>query len=1669
MAPDPSWVLGVQQPGVFYPNTYIPFRLHSANADPTLQPQQPHRFQHSFDPFDQSGEPLSFQTPPRSHGTAAEKSPSPYRLIPYQQGFSTPAPSLQRQPQSQQQQQQFHRQPPAFQQQPTYQPQYQIQHPTIGFPSFRDDQDQRSPQSVAGVGFTSQGFPFISQTGSQLTANPTSGRGFGAGIITQDPRSGKLQYTFTDSGLVQRPTPDPPRGFALPSRGTPQRTQQQQQNTPQPASSPIPRPSPVIPLSPSVDEGDGEVVALIPHIPSGFSVLPTPPEQPRIPVRTRVPSLPVTPQDRDPRLLLGYPAKPEEDAAGPPTVVDQNLDAEEEEGGSVEKSRRPEESNREKGVTRGRGRGEGELRKKPGNRAQPGTTGNRLTPVRGGDHVRAVAEVEGRNGPEGGRGRLEGVTKEDSVTERPRYGPGGRRYKGGGVRRIRPKQTVSSTEDTLSAVSPSTFRPRGRFSPQKRVRPQNVAFGAISTSTTTEEVETEPPTTTTTTTTTTTPAPIITTLPPDNYDAESIGAEEEHVEGVEGTHQQPGVEIPDHDESIDVSEHEPSAEVSSEEDHVPEHEEDYDGSFSHEHDGGDHHSQEEHDEEAEDPVPWHEENDQQGNETHAENLSEDERPATEDKGEGYHVITMKPSGQLVSQENFKGFVDSADIDVTDTTKAPNVDDTGITEETETVSVSVSRGVSLAAASSSPPQATPPPQPVISVVTTKSIVAATPPPPPEVPTTEGWVIVASVQTSRSVSGARRPHSSLGDHNSVTSTTRPPTTPLPPSESTPTSSSTPSSTESIIDKLDRVQSELSTGLLTGGFRSNLRPLGIRGMTHESLESSTAESTTTASTTESTSVTPSPASPSTTSSVPVFIRKFSPSNRRTSTTTHAPSTARTPTPRKIGGARRPSILDSVKFEDDLSGLLPAGFKPRGFKKRPGPTTESPSTTSTTPPTSTTETPGKGATATLQGKHVVFDDIKSLLPPGYNPSKAQEKAQTGPIFRPSLKNSSSFSPGNPTTPSTTTTQKSSGLESILSKIKFADVTSLLPSGYQEKKESSVDLSSLLPKGYKPPEETPQKNRSTSLRPKGVDLTSLLPAGYKPPKEEDTLGSITKVNVSSLLPPGYNAAAAGNTTSDANSTVPSAPQESEDSGHTRVVFPSRPGGRKPPRKTTPRPANNGPPKPKIMKGWPTRATTEFTGWPTSSTTPISVERILEQARKAAAAVAAANAAATDPPSTLKPRGSASSSSVGEGGPSGESPSAVDEAAEDITTTTTTTTEPTTPGVCWERCELIGLIKLVGGSVGGNGTSGGVQATWRPELMNHLTHEWKDLANAVANELEAVYSSSEGLRKWYKRVRIDGFREGSVVVDYVVELKEVARRVDTAELKRLFNDALGKGEKIPLPAATTEATAAQGRSVGDPTLDARRRPQEMEVKRLGGFLVDPEFTDFKVITEDQGFSRGGGRGLSWPGGSVNGDGEEIVEAVPQWAVAVIVIGLASLVFVVGFGVTVLVNRQKNAKKRREQQATPLTDEILREMGKGQPMSGGGGGSFAGHPASGGGSFGGGGAGFDNYGADTDLEDLYDMDDVWNDRSHEKKRPPSNSGGIKRPSSTTGNSYAGSNGGVPNGSRFRPPEAGHYDSWRTEWNDYYFNAYYGGGLGGGVGGGSISNGRRRTTPDYDTNF
>lgn len=881
------------------------------------------------------------------------------------------------------------------------------------------------------------------------------------------------------------------------------------------------------------------------------------------------------------------------------------------------------------------------------------------------------------------------------------------------------------------------------------------------------------------------------------------------------------------------------------------------------------------------------------------------------------------------------------------------------------------------------------------------------------TTESWVVVASVQTSRSVSGARflpfpqveqeekkQSLSELDSKNSnendeleittvssheIEKTTIAPQEPVisvTDDSETPTTEKSvialSQSTESIIDKLDRVQSELSSGIFKD------LPV-LKEMISEDSKV-----------------------PSSSSLPSVVIRKFQANGRATTTKKPRvfPTTAK-PTAAPASDLTKKIVFDEV-INDDIAALLPPDFKQKNAYKikkfgvsstthvpiasdrevlneeplRPDlgnrfrPANNSRSYKSSVPiqelssqlPKDRNRTEEEVKTTNnlkeliskIKGnekpngtldvlKKVPKVDISSFLPPGYKPAtEATTKAPASRVieddvskllppgyrgaFKPSLKKTT-----------TTTTAAPSEDEDLVSK--------LLPPGYKPPKTESKlvfseDISKFLPPGYKPPKEEASTKAPVVF---SEDISKFLPPGYKPPAEEakpepeviDPTSLLSKIKFKEVaipLPPGFN---------ETSMLEPKAESPAGGSNGFKLIFPSRPGVKKPGqgRVTTPKPLHaEGPPPPEIAirRGPPTRATTEFTGWPTPSTTPLSIEKLLEQ-QKQQELLEKLLASSTTSTSTTT-----------------------------TTTTSTTTPRPTEPGLCHSECDLAGTIRIVDG------------VNWVPELLDHNTAEWKQLAKDVEAQLNEVYSKAQNLSKWYKKVRIDSFSKGSVLVDYFVELTDLTRDLNTLEIKKLFHEAL---TPAPVPTTTTaEPSTDVDEEDGEdrPSKQTKESiqsavPRVKEVFLLGKFKVDPVSTDFTVIPKQ-----------ILP--TVTAEEEDLF--LPQWAIAVIVIGLASLLFVILFGVTVLINRQKAAKKKAP---TPLTADMLNELNKNHM------------------------GGIDNFGA----EDLYNLDDAWDDHGHDVKP--------KRFS----NSMHGSSA------------SNIYDSWRSQRHpnegNYYYDDY--GGLKG----------------------
>lgn len=697
--------------------------------------------------------------------------------------------------------------------------------------------------------------------------------------------------------------------------------------------------------------------------------------------------------------------------------------------------------------------------------------------------------------------------------------------------------------------------------------------------------------------------------------------------------------------------------------------------------------------------------------------------------------------------------------------------------------------------------------------------------PRTTTTEDYYVIASVQTSRSVSGAHflpfdnveqeeKKKSKIELKNVPTkvdgkiATTLVPETENVSSEVQDDEYVTSSnvelttqissklipqpSTESIIDKLDKIQSELSLGVLSGEF-----PV-LKDTSSKKSKVSTTTTTTQAIDFEEEETTAKP-----------FIRKFSPKST-------IPTTPRTTTTQKV-------IIKS-------SSALPIT------------TTEEPQ------PTTTTETSQR------VNKKIVFEqedsDLAGLLPPGYKPRDSYKNKKlfastttttTLPLVKEETiksKNSStagrSYKPGSssqllPTSGfknfknkgKTTKTSEDNETENVPKKLlnklfessdDSVDISKFLPPDFSnvnksEDKlsvipltESEDDISKFLPKDYKP--------LSTTSKPKikvvdADDVSKFLPADFKPEenvkedmKKDDVLSSILgKIKFSApsdLLPQDFKETVNNNETPIYVSTTTEQPASSNNNG--KIVFPSR-FGKKPTRVTTQKPhVASGPPPPDvasgIRKGPPTRATTEFTGWPSKATTPISIEKLLELQGGAVQINfedLLARSTATES-TTTKPTTTQSS-------------------------TTSTTSRPTQPTICRTECSLAATIRIVDG------------VEWSPELLTHHTNEYKKLAKTLEDELNSVYSNAPELRDWFRKVKIDSFSKGSVLVDYFVELAEVPKEINTQEIKALFHSAL-------LPAHMKEQQSEESVGEGSP------QPIIKEAFKLGNYVVDPVSTDF---------------------------------------------------------------------------------------------------------------------------------------------------------------------------------------------------------------------------------------
>lgn len=192
------------------------------------------------------------------------------------------------------------------------------------------------------------------------------------------------------------------------------------------------------------------------------------------------------------------------------------------------------------------------------------------------------------------------------------------------------------------------------------------------------------------------------------------------------------------------------------------------------------------------------------------------------------------------------------------------------------------------------------------------------------------------------------------------------------------------------------------------------------------------------------------------------------------------------------------------------------------------------------------------------------------------------------------------------------------------------------------------------------------------------------------------------------------------------------------------------------------------------------------------------------------------------------------------------------------------------------------------------------------------------------------MKKWYKKIRIDSFSQGSVLVDYFVELADVSRDINTQEIKQMFHSALTEVPMTVVPLKNNASTASNMEQFASEFNDNVKPSRSNYL--MGDFILDPLATDF--IGKNCNFSKGDKKNVSImkfhhiASDSVVIPKQRLIPTkqheieqdsiIPQWALAVIVIGAGSLLFVVIFGAAV-VSRADCSIAQHSWKATQLTE------------------------------------------------------------------------------------------------------------------------------------------------------
>lgn len=251
-------------------------------------------------------------------------------------------------------------------------------------------------------------------------------------------------------------------------------------------------------------------------------------------------------------------------------------------------------------------------------------------------------------------------------------------------------------------------------------------------------------------------------------------------------------------------------------------------------------------------------------------------------------------------------------------------------------------------------------------------------------------------------------------------------------------------------------------------------------------------------------------------------------------------------------------------------------------------------------------------------------------------------------------------------------------------------------------------------------------------------------------------------------------------------------------------------------------------------------------------------------------------------------------------------------------------------------------------------------LLDPYTDDWQELAKEVMEELNALYRRS-ALAQSFDHVVIEAFSPGSIIVDYYVVFNQLLTSINTQDLKDIVADQT----KMP----------------------------DREVNMLGSLQIDPKRIDFIVVGTQEPLT--------------SAEEEEDNMLLPAWGVAVVVIGLASVAFVIVFGVSMLVKKRRIAQGRGKggKQAISLTEEMVYEMNRNGSTG------YSGLDAA-----------YHNYGLQGG-----DMESWKSDKF--------SAGRQKRGSSSSSGGGTERHGRGPPGGE-GPYQSGLYDSWKTEWNPTY---------------------------------